>query len=172
MNDRFNYELENFTPENADSKVFELGKPSDILLNAGIENKPLKLYGSKLLKKMKKHGFKATDLKDLPNAIADPIAIFKGSRPNTFAILTEIKINGDNAFVSLETGKDRDIDFNMITSTYGKAKEGISNWINDGKLLYENKEKSLDYLGTLAPIASAGSQGSTNKYTKNSGNKQ
>jgi len=166
MNDKFNYELENFTPKNADSKVFELGKPSDILLNVGIENKPLKLYGSKLLKKMKKHGFNATDLKDLPNAINDPIMIFKGNRPNSFAVLTEIEIKGNNVLASLEIGKDRDINFNMITSAYGKAREGINNWINEGRLLYENKEKRLDYLGTLAPIASAGSQAPNNNIQK------
>jgi len=166
MNDKFNYELEDFTPKNADSKVFELGKPSDILLNVGIENKPLKLYGNKLLKKMKKHGFNATDLKDLPNAINDPIMIFKGNRPSSFAVLTEIEIKGNNILASLEVGKGSDVDFNIITSTYGKAKEGISNWINEGRLLYENKEKSLDYFGTLAPIASAGSQGPNNNIQK------
>jgi len=160
MNDKFNYELEKFVPQTADKIIFKLGKPSDILLNVGIEDKPLKLYGSKLLKKMKKHSFNATNLKDLPNAINDPIAIFKGSRPNTFAILTEIKINGNNVLISLETGKDRDMDFNIITSTYGKAREGISKWIKEGRLLYENKEKRLDYLGTPAPIAGAGSQAS------------
>ncbi|MDR0516588.1 MAG: hypothetical protein LBH25_06035 [Fibromonadaceae bacterium] len=171
MNDRFNYELEQLTPENADSKVFDLGSPSKVLLNAGIADKPLKLYGNKLLAKMNKHNFKATDLKDLPNALNDPIAIFKGNRPDSFAILTEIAIGDNNVLAILETGKDRDLNFNVITSTYGKLKEGIERWINDGKLLYENKEKTLDYLGTPAPIAGAGSQGlkaeaSTNKYTK------
>jgi len=166
INNDFNEELESFAPENADSKIFNLGNPSDILLKAGIENKPLKLYGSKLLKKINKHGFNAIDLKDLPKAINDPIAIFKGNRPDSFAILTEIAINGNNVLASLEVGKSSDVDFNMITSAYGKASEGISNWINEGKLLYENKEKSLDYFGTSAPIADAGSQGSTNKYTK------
>jgi hypothetical protein len=141
-NNRFNSELQNFTPQTADKTIFNLGKPSNILLNVGIEDKPLKLYGNKLLSKMKKHNFKATDLKDLPNAIADPIAIFKGSRPNTFAILTEIKINGDNVLASLEVGKGEDINFNIITSTYGKANKSISNWINEGKLLYKDKEKA------------------------------
>jgi hypothetical protein len=153
MNDRFNYELEQLTPKNADSKVFDLGKLSNILLNAGIEDKPLKLYGNKLLAKMNKHNFKATDLRDLPNAINDPIAIFKGNRPGSFAILTEIVIGNNNVLAILETGKGEDINFNVITSAYGKLKEGITRWINDGKLLYENKGKTLDYLHDSAPIA-------------------
>jgi len=153
INSRFNEELRALTPENANSVVLKLGNPSEILLNAGMEDKPLKLYGSKLLKKMKKHGFNATDLKDLPNAINDPIMIFKGNRPNGFAILVEIVIGYNNVLAILETGKGEDIDFNMITSAYGKARKGINNWINEGKLLYENKEKSLDYLRDPAPIA-------------------
>jgi len=168
INEKFNQELEGLTPENADSKIFELGKPAQILLNTGIKDKPMKLYGNKILKKAKKHGYKATDLKDLPKAINDPIAIFGGNRPDSFAILTEIKINGNNVLASLEVGIDRDINFNIITSVYGKLKERIANWINNDKILYENKEKSLGYLGTPAPIAGANNQGSVNKYSKNS----
>jgi len=167
MNERFNQELEDLVPENADSKIFALGNPAQILLNVGLEDKPMKLYGNKILKKAKKHGYRATDLKDLPKAINDPIAIFEGNRLGSFAILTEIKINGNNVVASLEVGKDRDINFNIITSIYGKLKERVENWISNDKMLYENKEKSLDYLGTPAPIAGANSQGSTNKYSKN-----
>ena len=155
INEGFNHELERFTPENADATVFNLGMPSEILLSAGIESKPIKFYGSKLLAKMKKHGFNASDLKDLPNAVNDPIAIFEGNRPDSFAVLTELNIGGNNVLAILEVGEGRDINFNLITSTYGKAKEGIANWVNDGKLLYLNKEKTPDYLGTPAPIAGA-----------------
>jgi len=166
INEKFNQELEGLAPENA---VFELGSPAQILLKAGIEDKPIKLYGNKILKKAKKHGYKAADLKDLPKAINDPIAIFCGNRPNSFAILIEIEINGYNVLAILETGKGEDIDFNVITSVYGKRKESIVNWINEGKLLYSNKEKSLDYLRIPAPIAGTiDSQGSINKYSKNS----
>jgi len=160
MNEKFNQELEGLAPENADSKTFALGNPSQILLNIGIKDKPMKLYGNKILKKAKKHGYKAIDLKDLPKAINDPIAIFAGNRPDSFAILTEIKINENNVVAVLEVGKGNDVDFNVITSVYGKLKEGVANWIDSGKLLSRNKEKSLDYFGTSAPIADAGSQGS------------
>lgn len=173
INEDFNHELERFTPENASSKIFNLGRPSEILQSVGIENKPLKLYGNKLLAKMKKHGFNASDLKDLPNAINDPIAIFEGNRPDSFSVLTEINIGGNNVLAIVETGKGTDIDFNVIASAYGKTKEGIANWINDGKLLYSNKEKAPDYLRIPAPIAGAqNNQGSNSKYNKFSDQKQ
>jgi hypothetical protein len=155
VNNLFNSELQSLTPENADSKILMLGRPSEILLKYGIEDKPLKYYGNKLIKKQKKHGFGLSNLKDLPKAVANPIAIFKGNRYGSFAVLTEIEINGSNILVTLEVGKDRDVDFNIITSTYEKAKEGLINWVNESKTLYINKEKAPDYLGTLAPIASA-----------------
>jgi len=174
INSEFNNKLQNFTPETANKTIFYLGKPSYILLRAGIEDKSLKLAGNKLLKKIKKHGFKATDLMDLPNAIANPAAIFEGNRPGSFSVLTEIVIDGNNVIVIIEVGKGFDVKFNIITSVYGKAKRGIENWINEEKLIYYNKEKTLSYLSTLAPIASAkNNQGleakaPAHKYTKKS----
>jgi len=174
MEEDFNTKLQRFVPETADHFIFILGKPSDLLLDVGIVNKPLKLFGNKLLKKMKKHEFKATDLMDLPMAIANPIAIFKGNRTDSFSILTEVTIADNNVIVILEPGKGKDIDFNIITSTYGKSGSSIANWINEGKLLYLNKEKAPDYLGNPAPIAgTANNQGqeaeaSTYEYTKKS----
>lgn len=47
------YFISNLTDENKDSKVLYLGYPSDILLSAGIVNKQIKLYGIKVIKKMK-----------------------------------------------------------------------------------------------------------------------
>ncbi len=67
VNRRFNEELEGLTEENSNRIRFELGNPSEFLLSAGIPNKPLVLYGNKLIKKSQKHGFNVQDIKDLPN---------------------------------------------------------------------------------------------------------
>lgn len=77
VNDRFNEELEKLTESNADKVILNLGTPSDILLSAGVSDKPMKLYGNKVIKKMKKHGFKLEELKNLPEAVANPIAVFE-----------------------------------------------------------------------------------------------
>ncbi|MEE1235138.1 MAG: hypothetical protein UHS50_05570, partial [Bacteroidaceae bacterium] len=58
----FNEELEKLNEENADSIILSLGRPSDILISAGVEDKPMKLYGNKVIKKMKKNGFAISEL--------------------------------------------------------------------------------------------------------------
>jgi hypothetical protein len=155
VNKKFNEQLDTLTEENADNVVLSLGMPSNILLSAGVENKSLKLYGNKIIKKAKKHGFKIKDLRDLPRAVANPIAVFKGNVDRSFAILTEMEINGNNVLVSLSIGKNSDIDFNIISSVYGKANNGVIEWINSGRLLYIDKEKAFNYLRISTPIVEA-----------------
>ena len=155
VNKRFNEELSGLTEENAQSKILYLGNPGKILLAAGISDKPIKLYGNKLLKKMHKHDFTIAAVKNLPIEINNPIAVFKGSVENSFAILSELKINGNNVLASLTIGKGNDIEFNIISSIYGKDSNSVVFWINRGKTLYVNKEKALNYLRISAPIAEA-----------------
>lgn len=155
VNKRFNEELSGLTEENAHSKILYLGNPGKILLAAGISDKPIKLYGNKLLKKMHKHDFTIAAVKNLPIEINNPIAVFKGSVENSFAILSELKINGNNVLASLTIGKGNDIEFNIISSIYGKDSYSVVFWINRGKTLYVNKEKALNYLRISAPIAEA-----------------
>ena len=155
VNKRFNEELSGLTEENAHSKILYLGNPGKILLAAGISDKPIKLYGNKLLKKMHKHDFTIAAVKNLPIEINNPIAVFKGSVENSFAMLSELKINGNNVLASLTIGKGNDIEFNIISSIYGKDSNSVVFWINRGKTLYVNKEKALNYLRISAPIAEA-----------------
>ena len=129
-----------------------LGRPSDVLLKVGVENKPLKFYGNKIIKKQKKHGFELSDLKNLPNAMVDPIAIFEGNRKGSFAVLTEIKIKGNSALITLEVGKGNDVDFNIITSTYAKTDGQLSKWVDAGLVLYVNKNRAPDYLRIPATL--------------------
>ena len=147
VNRRFNEQLETLTEKNADSTVLQLGRPSDILRAAGIADKPLKLYGSKVIKKMKKHGFKLEELQNLPEAVANPIAVFNNyQKEGNRSILTELKTTNGNFLVSLDLGKGEDVDFNIISSVFGKGTENIQDWINQGYTTYINKEKALNYL--------------------------
>ena len=152
-NDRFNEQLEQLTPENADSTILDLGMPSQEMLAAGIADKPLRLYGNKLLKKAEKHGYTPSDIRNLPEALEHPVAIFKGRYDGSFALLTEIKVKDRNILVTLKIGKGIDVDFNVVSSVYGKDGSKVLAWINDGKLLYVDKKKALDYLILPAPMA-------------------
>ncbi len=153
-NRRFNELLEELTEENADELVLDLGTPSPVLRAAGVEDKPMKLYGNKVIKKMKKHGFALDELRDLPRAVADPIAVFNNlGRIGNRSILTELKTKDGNFLVSIDLGKTKDVDFNIVSSIFGKTDNKIVNWINKGYATYVNKEKTLGYLYYPAPIA-------------------
>ena len=155
-NGRFNAELATLTEENAREKILNVGTPSSILLACGIENKPIRLYGAKLLSKVRKHGYDLDDLKNLPLAISEPIAVFNGSKPNSFAILTELRVGDNNILAALSVGKGgHDVDFNIISSVYDKRGDSVARWVNDGKMLWVDKKKALDYFSVSAPLAEA-----------------
>lgn len=155
VNERFNEELSNLTEENADKVTLWLGKPSKVLLAAGVEDKPMKLYGNKVIRKMKKHSFSLEELRDLPRAVADPVAVFNNyQREGNRSILTELKTQQGNFLVSVNIGKDADINFNIVRSVFGKGNENVVAWINNGLATYINKEKALSFLShQSAPIA-------------------
>ena len=155
VNERFNEQLDGLTEENADSTILMLGRPSAVLLATGIPDRNIALYGNKLIKKAKSHKYSIQDVKNLPRYVANPIAVFKGSYENGYAILTEMPINGKNALVSIDIRKGEVQDLNLITSIFDKNSKGVLSWINGGKLLYADKEKALDYLSSSAPIADA-----------------
>lgn len=157
VNEAFNEALKSLNEENADSVTLSLGRPSMILRSAGIEDKPMKLYGSKVIKKMKKHGFTLAELPNLPLAVASPIAVFNNyEKEGNRSVLTELRTANGNFLVAIDLGKgDNDIDFNVISSVFGKDNNKIVKWINKGFATYINKEKALNYLHHSAPIAEA-----------------
>ena len=156
-NGQFNEELARLTEANADKVVLSLGEPSAVLVAAGVEDKPMKLYGSKVIKKMKKHGFTLDQLRDLPRAVADPIAVFNNyQKDGNRAILTELKTKNGNFLVTVDLGKgETDIDFNIISSVFGKGDDNIVDWIERSIATYVNKEKALNYLHHSALRAEA-----------------
>ncbi len=156
VNEKFNEELSKFTIDNADNFTFRLGLPSEVLLAAGVENKPIVLYGNKVAAKVKKHGFDPQQLYDLPLAVAHPIAVFDNlSRKGNRSVLTELKTAQGNFLVTIDLGKGSDIDFDIVSSVFGKRGSSVVEWINKGYLKYVDKEKALNYLHLSAPIAEA-----------------
>lgn len=156
VNKRFNELLETLTEKDIGKIIFNLGIPSDMLRAGGVENKPIKLYGSKVIKKMKKHGFELKELKNLPKAVAYPIAVFNNlERKGNRSILTELKTENNNFLVTIDVGKGEDVDFDIVSSVFGKRGESVIHWINKGYLTNVNKEKALNYLHLSAPIAEA-----------------
>ncbi len=115
----------------------------------------MKLYGNKVMKKMRKHGFALEELRDLPRAVADPIAEFNNfGEDGNRSVLTELRTQQGNFLVTVNIGKDADIDFNIVRSVFGKGDENVVDWINKDLATYINKEKALSFLShQSAPIA-------------------
>lgn len=151
----FDKQISSFTANDADKIIFNLGNPSRKVLSAGAMNKPLKLFGSKVLKKMKKHGYGIEELKGLPKAVRNPIAVFKNKSGSNYSVLTTLKTKNGNFLVAIEQGKGHDAEFNVVTSVFGKGKENIVDWISRGYMRYVDKKKALNYLNLEALSATA-----------------
>lgn len=156
VNERFNNQLAKFTVDNADKINFNLGNPSAKLLSAGVADKPIRLHGSKVVKKMKKHGFSIEELRDLPKAVANPIAVFDNlGKDGNRSVLTELKTANGNFLVTIDLGKGTEADFDIVSSVFGKKGHSVATWINKGYMRYVDKKKALNYLHLSAPIAEA-----------------
>lgn len=165
VNDKFNQQLEQYTDENADNIKLDCGMPSEGLLLAGIPNIGIRLNGQTLRKKIRKHGFTAEDLKDLPVYLQHPIAVFEGTHPNTYGVLIEMTLNGKNTLVAIDI-KNAEVDgVTLVSSVYDKSTSSVVTWINKGMLLSVDKEKALRYIRTDAPIAPADNSKGANSTT-------
>lgn len=166
VTEKFNDTLARYTDDNADNIKFDCGMPSEALLLAGMPNVGIRLNGEVLRKKMKAHQFAKEDVRNLPLYMQNPIAVFNGSHDNTFAVLTEMLINGRNTLVAIDIKGAEIQDFIEVSSLYDKNRTSVINWINDGKLLSVDKEKALRYIDTDAPIAPTGNNKGANSAAK------
>ena len=162
VDEEFNKGLSVLNEKNKDSIILFLGKPSKILLDAGVEDKQIKLYGNKVLKKQKEHGFYLEELRSLPSAVAAPIAVFNNyKRKGNRSILTELSTKDGNFLVAIEIGRDGDIDFNIVSSVFGKNNESLEDWLRSGYATYIDEQKVKDFLlHQSAPIAAASAKSS------------
>ena len=167
VNERFNEQLDEFVLDNADKINFDLGTPSEKLLLAGVADRPIRLHGSKVAKKMKKHGFAIEELRDLPRAVANPIAVFDNlGREGNRSVLTELRTVNGNFLVTIDLGKGTEADFDIVSSVFGKRRDSVAGWINKGYMRYVDKEKALNYLHLSAPIAEASDKAELSSATK------
>jgi len=171
MNDRFNYELkrqiEGTLPK---GHIYHLGKPGKVLQNAGIPDLPIELKAGRLEHKASenyknKHQFDIAEIKDLPKAINEPIAVFNSTKNDgAKIILTDLKDKNGNNFVAVikmykdALGKKNSMDINSIVSVYPKDNIAeLKNWFKSGNKLvaWQDKEKASRFTSSQSPIAIA-----------------
>ena len=134
--------------------VYNLGMPSAFLRSAGVADLPMQLTAQRLATKADKdykndHPFDLTDVKNLPKALAAPIAVFNsGTVGGTKVVLTELEDRKGDSFVvvlrvlaSSNKGSNV-IEVNDVRSLYPKDNvQGILKWINKDRLLVAVDEK-------------------------------
>lgn len=125
--------------------VYYPGYPSDILLSTKIPNLPIELSATHLNKKSndKDYLFDISSLRDLPEALQKPIAIFRYGDPHkTQNIIVEISKDGKNFLIGLHFNlRQNGILINLIRGLFPKDLHEWLNWIQQGKLLYVDKKK-------------------------------
>jgi len=127
---------------------FEFGKTPEVLKQLGAQNLPI-VMGQSVMVKITggSHAIALDVIKDIPNAMADPVMVFKSDTvKNAFVILTEHNDkSGDAVVVALHLNKEeKHIRVNRVASIYGKEKveNFIQNQTATGNLKYIDKNKS------------------------------
>lgn len=93
----------------------------------------------------RKHGCHPSDIRDLPKAMEHPIAVFR-LYEGSFAVLVELKMGDLNGLTTLQVGKGKVANFNIVTSIYDKDYDKIVGWINSGKLIILKQRKDPGFL--------------------------
>lgn len=126
----------------------------DALRKLGAPDLPMTMTSAnlaKILSDKQDHQLPPSLVKQLPKALAEPIMIFESAMSaDSFVILTELKHEGRSvmAAVHLDTERQR-VRVNDIASAYKRGNEAwYIRQIEDGRLLYQDKKKSLAWART------------------------
>ena len=160
FNEKLNALIENPTQK---SRTLRLGHASKFLTEGGIADAEIELEFDRLVRKSREdyknnHPFDIDGLKNLPKAVAQPIAIFQSTKPTEHVVLTELRKDGKNFVVAVRAIEQQRkngviLEVNEITSLYPKGERGIVNWVNTGRLSNVDKKKALRFIEELQPHA-------------------
>ena len=151
INTRFNEQLEQQANGTLPKgHIYQLGLPGEILRSTGIPALPIELSSTRLAEKaaQRNHEFDITDVKELPKAMQNPIAVFSyGNKNKAQNIIVEIERNGKSFVVGLHLNQNRrGLDINDIRGIFPKNNAEWLNWITHGKMLYIDKTKIQDLI--------------------------
>lgn len=127
--------------------IYQLGRPSAILRSTGVPDLPIQLSAARLAAKGadERHPFDIGEVKGLVEALRSPVAVFAyGDKAKAQDIIVEIASNGKNFLVGLSLNPQvngRILEVNSIRSVFPKDTAKWLHWIEQGKLLYADKEK-------------------------------
>ena len=162
VNEEFNERLDELVNNpNQKDKILHLGHTSSFLQNGSIADADIELDFDKLIRKSNEgykheHPFDATDIKDLPIAIANPISVFDNTHGlnDGQVILTELKKDDRNFIVAIKTENQHRkggivLQVNKISTLFPKDARGVINWYIQDKATNIDKDKALHFIEAL-----------------------
>ena len=167
VNKRFNEELDKFKESRLKNGVLHLGEPNALLRSSGLKASEITLTAKTLKEHLDKHGISIEEIKDLPNAINNPMMVYEwGTKAKSTIIITNItRESGDKITVAVKLERNgEEMTINEIASIHGKeGQRFISDMISEGehnidnslKYVQENRKEVLDWLGLDSPKESA-----------------
>ena len=154
INERFNEQLERW--ENGDmaaNEYVDVGMPLGVM-RSFMPDIPIVLRQKVLTKSNKKHGLGISALRNLPQALSEPVFVFR-SRENTIGVLTELQNDeGQNLFVAVELAAHKRmghqvLEINDVLSIHGREIRNIIEPIAENNTLqWVDKEKGLRWLSS------------------------
>ena len=125
----------------------------DVLQKLGALDLPMTMEPrnlAKILSDKEDHNLSKDLVKQLPQAIAEPIMVFESAtRADAFVVLTELKNNGRSVMVAVQLDRERQrIRVNDVASAYTRNAGWYVGQIQDGRLLYKDQKKSLAWART------------------------
>lgn len=160
INKQFNEELQQQIEGTLpNGHVYELGMPSDILLNTGIPYLPIKMQASVLNKKSNdpNHLYGLSEIKNLVKFIQNPIAIFeygdKSKSQNLMIGISQAGSEGKQFLVGMSLNpivNGKQIGYISVRNVFPKNYHDWIHWIEKGRLLYlGDKQKIQDIINAL-----------------------
>ena len=132
---------------------FDFGKTPYVLKVNGAKDLPVTMNESGILKfttGYKEHSVSTDAMKEMPKAITRPLMVFKGSVPNSLALVVDVNDKKEEKIVVAIHLDDRQnrLLVNRIASMYGK--DNTINYalrqIKEGNLLDIDKKRSIEWL--------------------------
>ena len=145
LNQKFNDELQLFIDGKlSENHIFNFGKPNAILVNCDFpKDDNIELRASQLQLKADTHEYDLDIVKNLPDALQNPIAVFKyGEENKKRNVIIEIQKEDRNFLVGVHFDQNDNGNIaSHIRGLFDKDTEKWLNWIEQGKLLYVNEKK-------------------------------
>ena len=146
VNKRFNDELEQqIAGTLPEGHIYTIGKPGHILRAAGFPDATIELSSRQLAQKasQRNHEFEISDIRNLPQEIQTPIAIFRyGDNAKSENVIVGLTKEGKQFVVGVHFNQTRrGTEVSDIRGLFPKENAEWLNWISQGKAEWLDKEK-------------------------------